>query len=119
MEIKITLVCPACEGETIKKNGMKNYGKQNYRCGDCGRQFIGDHALDYKGSRSDISHRIELMLVRGVGIRDIAEIEGISIKKVLSVLTKSKKNITPKQNHYDSLEVDEFGTYVGKKARKL
>ena len=50
---------------------------------------------------------------------DIAEIEGISIKKVLSVLTKSKKNITPKQNHYDSLEVHEFWTYVGKKARKL
>jgi len=119
MEIKITLVCPACESQSIKKNGIKSYGKQNYCCKNCGRQFVGDHALDYKGARSDMAHRIELMLVRGVGIRDVAEIEGVSVKKVLSVLVKSRKNITPKQSHYDSLEVDEFWTYVGKKQRKL
>ena len=119
MEIKITLVCPDCVGQSIKKNGIKSSGKQNYCCKDCGRQFIGDHALDYKGARSDINHRIEFMLVRGVGIRDVAEIEGVSIRKVLSVLTKSKKNILPKESHYDNLEVDEFWTYVGKKQRKL
>jgi len=43
------------------------------------------------------------MLFRGIGIRDISVIEQVSIKKMLSVL----KIITPKQKHYDSLEVDE------------
>ena len=52
------------------------------------------------------------MIVRGVGIRDIAEIEKISIKKVLSVLVNSNHIIKPKQSHYDSLEVDEFWTYA-------
>jgi transposase-like protein len=28
-----------------KKNGKKIDGKQNYYCNDCGRQFIGNHAL--------------------------------------------------------------------------
>jgi transposase-like protein len=39
------------------------------------------------------------MLVRGVGIRDIAEIEKISIKKVLSVLVNSRHLIQPKQQY--------------------
>jgi IS1 family transposase len=59
------------------------------------------------------------MLVRGVGIRDISEIEGVSINKVLAVLLRSNHKIKPKQQHYDSLEVDEFWTYVGNKKNKL
>lgn len=59
------------------------------------------------------------MLVRGIGIRDVAEIEQVSIKKVLSVLVHSNYIITSKQKHYDSLEVDEFWTYVGKRNNKV
>ncbi len=119
MEIKITLFCPTCSGTNIIKNGKKQNSKQNYLCKNCGKQFIGDHALSYKGCHSKIKHRIELMLVRGVGIRDIAEIESISIKKTLSVLTKSKKIFKPKNSHYSALEVDEFWTYVGNKKNKV
>jgi len=119
MRIKITLHCPDCQSEKIKKNGKKTYKKQNYLCKNCGRQFIGDHALRYKGCHSGLTLRILRMLVRGVGIRDIAVIEEISIKKVLSVLVKSNRIITPKQSHYDALEVDEFWTYVGNKKNKI
>ncbi len=97
MEIKIIVRCPRCMSELVKKNGKKSSGKQNYSCLECKRQFIGDHALDYKGCHSKLSHRIMLMLVRGVGIRDISVIEEISTDKVLSVLTKSHKTIT---HHY-------------------
>ena len=58
------------------------------------------------------------MLVRGIGIRDIAEIENVSIKKVLSTLVNSNHTLKPKQSHYDSLEVDEFWSYVGNKKNK-
>jgi transposase-like protein len=70
MKIKIELYCPHCLGTKIKKNGMKSYGKQNYLCKTCGRQFIGDHAPDYKGCHSLMIKRILLMMVRGVGVRD-------------------------------------------------
>jgi IS1 family transposase len=59
------------------------------------------------------------MLVRCIGIRDIAEIEDVSIKKVLSVLVHSRHMIRPKQPYYECLEVDEFWTYVQKKSRKV
>jgi len=63
--------------------------------------------LSYKGWHSELIHKILMMLVRGIGIRDISEIEKMSIKKVLSVLVSSKHTIKPQQNHYDSFEVDE------------
>jgi len=58
------------------------------------------------------------MLVHGIGIRDTAVIEKISVKKVLSTLVNSNHVLKPKQSHYDSLEVDEFWTYVGNKKNK-
>jgi IS1 family transposase/transposase-like protein len=119
MTIKITLYCPKCQSAKIKKNGKKSYGKQNYCCKECGHQFTGDHALSYKGCHSGLTHRILMMLVRGVGIRDAAEIEDVSIRKVLSVLTRSNYVIHPKRTHYDSLEIDEFWTYVGEKKNKV
>ena len=119
MEITITLHCPNCQSANVKKNGKKPSEKQNYFCKNCSRQFIGDHALSYKGCHSGLIHKILMLLVRGVGIRDISEIERISIKKVLSVLVSSKHTLKFRQSHYDSLEVDEFWTYVGKKANTV
>ncbi|WP_444542245.1 IS1/IS1595 family N-terminal zinc-binding domain-containing protein [Capnocytophaga canis] len=36
------------------KNGKISYGKQNYLCKGCHRQFIADHNLTYKGCLSII-----------------------------------------------------------------
>ncbi|MDR0567798.1 MAG: IS1 family transposase, partial [Spirochaetaceae bacterium] len=70
----------------IVKNG-KNNGSQNYLCKDCGRQFIADHEKTYRGCLTGIAELVKIMLVRGVGIRDISAILRISVTKVLKVLT--------------------------------
>jgi transposase-like protein len=75
MKVTITLHCPNCQSAKIKKNGKKTSNQQNYICKECGRQFIGEHALKYKGWHSELIQKILIMLVRGVGIRDIAIIE--------------------------------------------
>ncbi|GHU12328.1 hypothetical protein FACS1894161_0310 [Spirochaetia bacterium] len=62
---------------------------------------------------------IKIMLVRGLGIRDISAVLQVSITKVLKTLTASKYAIQPRQTHYDCLEIDEFWTYVGKKQNKV
>jgi IS1 family transposase len=62
---------------------------------------------------------IKIMLVRGVGIRDIGIILQISIATVLKVLKSTKYRIKPKRTHYDCLEIDEFWTYVGEKKNKV
>ena len=57
-------------------------------------------------------------MVRGSGIRDIAEVERISIGKVLRTLSESTYQIQPKQSYYESIEVDGFWTFVGNKNNK-
>ena len=34
--------CPSCESNSIVKNGKIHNGKQNYKCRNCGRQFVED-----------------------------------------------------------------------------
>lgn len=74
MRITLEIKCPTCLSDSIKKNGIKVDGKQNYQCKDCKRQFIGDHALSYLGCHSGITRKILQLMVRGSGIRDIAEV---------------------------------------------
>ena len=116
---KIILKCPHCHSQTIVKNGKKYNGPQNYLCKICGKQFISDHEKTYVGSISWITSMIKIMLVRGVGIRDISVILKISIKKVLKTLRSSHYEIIPKKKRYDTLEIDEFWTYVGRKTNKI
>ena len=98
---------------------MKSYGKQNYRCKDCHRQFVHDSQLSYRGCQSHIEDKIRLMLVRGCSIADIVVIEKVSKYKVLSVLVKSAHQIKPKKRYYRRIQVDEFWTYVGYKKNKV
>ena len=53
------------------------------------------------------------MTARRCGIRDICAITGYSRDKVQAALKRSPHQITPKQKHYDTLQVDEFHTFVG------
>ena len=118
MRITLEIKCPACLSDSIKKNGTKVDGKQNYQCKICRRQFIGDHALSYQGCHSGIKTKILHLMVRGSGVRDIAEIERVSIGKVLRTLSQSKYQLRAQQSHYETLEVDEFWTFVGHKQNK-
>ena len=119
MKTQITIRCPSCLGLSIKKNGWKIYGKQNYQCKDCHRQFIHETELSYQGCKSHIDDKIRLMLVRGCSIADIVAIEKVSKYKVLSVLVQSEYQIKPKKRYYRRLQVDEFWTYVGCKRNKV
>ena len=98
------MLCPRCSSGKIVKNGAKPYGnKQNHLCKDCGRQFIGDHTLTYKGCHSKISEKIKLLTVRGSGVRDIAVTEKISVGKVLTTLIDASVVLKPKSSFYTSL----------------
>ena len=67
---------------------------------------------------SGITGKILHLMVRGSGVRDITEVERISIGKVLRTLSESIYQIQPKQSHYECLEVDELWTFVGNKQNK-
>ena len=119
MLISIELNCPHCNSPNIVRNGKKSNRTQNYLCKACGKQFISDLARTYRGTLSYIADMIKIMLVRGIGIRDISVILKISVEKVLKTLTSTKYQIKPAHKQYDCLEIDEFWTYVGRKTNKI
>jgi IS1 family transposase/transposase-like protein len=118
MTVEIEIICPHCGSKSIKRNGKKSNGKQNYYCKDCKKQFIADHERIYKGSSQAVTDKVRLMMCRGVGVRDIAEIEGISIWKVPRILVTAVVHLIPQKRHYERLEADEFWTYAGEKKHK-
>ena len=117
--VNITIYCPHCSSGNLIRNGKKLNGTQNYLCKDCRKQFISDHERTYRGTLSWIIDMIKILLVRGVGIRDISAALNISIKKVLNTLKRSRYEIKPKKKHYGTIEVDEFWTFVGRKKNKI
>jgi transposase-like protein len=119
MTITIEIKCPHCHTTNISRNGKKGNGKQNYRCGRCGRQFIGDYQMTYPGCLSGVVAMVKIMPVRGIGIPDISTVLKMSITKVLNVHKSGNYAVRPKQTHYDCLEIDEFWTYGGKKKNKV
>ncbi|MDO5357406.1 MAG: IS1 family transposase, partial [Conchiformibius sp.] len=118
MKIPITLKCPRCQGLNIKKNGFNGNRKQKYDCKICKRCFIGDHALNNKGCHSQSDSMIWRMSAYGNGIRAICSITAYSRDKVQAALS-SHHQITPKQKHYDTLQIDEFHTFFGNKKNKV
>ena len=103
----------------MKRNGKSGNNKQKYLCKTCGRQFIGDHNLDYQGCRCDADEQIWRMSARCCGIRDICNITGYSRGKVQAALKRSTHQTSPQRTHYQTLQVDEFWTFVGKKRNKV
>ena len=114
-----------CKHEVRVKNGKSRHGKQRYKCKECGKTFGDDDGR--------VKHSMELKLraikyyLRGVGIRAIAEVEGVSPAIVLSwvrsfgkLLEKHLRQVQlPKDaKNIQILELEEMFSFVEKKLEK-
>ena len=117
-ELGIQIYCPHCYSYAVVKNGKKATGQQNFLCKNCGKQFL--HEYLYWGADPAKKQLIRRMLVRGSGIRDIAQVLGVSQGCVLRQLEQQAEQtaLKPEKLHYQKLQIDELWSYVGKKKRK-
>ncbi|MBA3442003.1 MAG: IS1 family transposase [Pyrinomonadaceae bacterium] len=58
--------CPHCGLSPSKKNGHTHYGKQNYQCLSCGRQFVEDSQRLDQPTRALIKKLLERIPLRGM-----------------------------------------------------
>ena len=116
MQITKSFDCPHCLSVKVVKNGRKNSGVQNYRCQTCGKQFQDDYL--YWRAKKENKKLVYRMLIRGSGIRDIADILQISQGCVLRVLlSHADLKLKPKHSSYHQVQVDELYSFVGKKKK--
>jgi len=67
--------CPHCQSSNIVKNGLTAYGKQNYRCHHCKRQFV-ERTPSITFEREEL---LKDLLLERVSLRAIARILKVSL----------------------------------------
>jgi insertion element IS1 protein InsB len=77
------LCCPQCGLSHIKRNGHTYYGKQNYQCKECDRQFVEDS----QHIGEEMRYLIKLLLLERLSLRGICRVAGVSLKWLLDFIT--------------------------------
>ena len=111
--------CPDCQSTHISKNGIRR-SKQNYKCKNCGRQFVENPQTD-RGYSDDVRRICLRMYVNGSGFRAIQRVTGIHHTTVITWV-KQVGELLPDAYDPDEIpevgELDELQTFVGSKKTK-
>ena len=121
--------CPNCGSGRNKKNGHIHNGKQNYRCKDCGRQFVGD--CEHKTIGEETKELIKRALLERNSLRGICRIFGVSLTWLLGYIAElygalpTDLSLGPQAHrsgfapvHLVTVEADEMWSFVFRKADK-
>lgn len=117
------LTCPQCQLSHIKKNGHTHYGKQNYQCLRCHRQFV----IRHETVSSSEKELIKSLLLERISLRGICRVLEISLGWLLNFIEGLYLN-NPNDLNFQIpdnaeielllLEADELWSFVQKKENK-
>lgn len=101
------MACIHCGSSEIKKNGHTHYGKQNYYCHGCGRQFV-ESGQDWFVSESERTLINKLLLER-ISLSGICRVVGVSESWLLKYIKELYSNLPDDLNADQSLpEIEEY-----------
>ena len=117
------LRCPRCQLSHIKRNGHTYYGKQNYQCLLCDRQFVIKNITVSPEKRQ----LIKSLLLERISLRGICRVLKVSLAWLISFIEQQYQR-TPPDLHFIEpaaaeietfcLEADELRSFVAKRANK-
>ena len=108
--------CPRCHSTEISKNGFRGT-QQNYRCRDCGRQFI-ESPQTHRGYSDDVRELCLKMYLNGMGFRAIERVTEIHHTTIISWVKQATEALEEREKPSEIPqvgEVDELQTFVGSK----
>lgn len=123
------IFCPNCHSHKIKKNGHTHYGKQNYKCNSCSRQFVlNNHHTVSEGLR-ELARRA---LKERLSLRGICRLLGVSLSWMMNFAVQTwssapddlgvRKDLLQirekKKIQIIGLQADEMWSFVGCKQNK-
>lgn len=114
--------CPKCGSQYIVKNGHIHNGKNRFKCGDCGRQFVENPTK--KVISQSTKDLIDLLLLERISLAGIARVTGVSelwLQKYVNEKYESvpqKVNVRSKKKGKLILQCDEAWSFVGDKGNK-
>ncbi|MBD1930956.1 MULTISPECIES: IS1 family transposase [Cyanophyceae] len=114
--------CPKCDSRYVVKNGHTHTGKQNFKCRDCGRQFVTtpSHQPVSKSTRE----LIDRLLLEKISLAGIVRATGVSerwlqyyVNQKLGAV-KREVQVTSKKKGKLIIQCDEMWSFVGCKGNK-
>jgi insertion element IS1 protein InsB len=114
------LRCPRCQLSHIKRNGHNYYGKQNYQCKLCRRQFV----IKNETVSQDKQQLIKSLLLERLSLRGICRVLKVSLSWLLNFIEQLYLT-TPADLNFSEpvaaeieifcLEADELWSFVAKR----
>jgi insertion element IS1 protein InsB len=117
------LRCPRCQLSHIKQNGHTYYGKQNYQCLRCRRQFV----VREPTVSPDKQELIKSLLLERVSLRGICLVLGVSLAWLINFVEQLYLSNPKDLNFVEPvaagieifcLEADELWSFVEKRTNK-
>jgi len=117
------LICPRCQLSHIKRNGHTYYGKQNYQCLLCDRQFV----IRTQTVSSEKQELIKSLLLERISLRGICRVLKISLSWLLNFIEELYRGTPGDLNFVEPaaveidifcLEADELWSFVERRENK-
>ena len=117
------LRCPRCRLSHIKKNGHTYYGKQNYQCKLCDRQFVTRHET----VSEEKQELIKSLLLERISLRGICRVLKVSLAWLINFIEQLYQRTPPDLNFSEPLateieifcvEADELWSFVTRRENK-
>ena len=86
------LSCPKCGSSYVVKNGKIHNGKQNFKCRDCGRQFV--QYPENKVIDTATKELIDKLLLERISLAGIARVAGVSEPWLHKYVQEKQADIT-------------------------
>ncbi len=117
--IKPLLTCPTCGSNDINKNGTTRHGNQNYKCRDCGRQFVENPK--WRRIQDETKATIERMLLEKIPLAGIArslEVSESWLQQYVNAYYATvprQVQVQPKLRRRLTVQMDELWSFVENK----
>jgi IS1 family transposase/transposase-like protein len=114
--------CPNCQSCDVVKNGRTRHDKQNYKCRDCGRQFVENPQWRMISEETKgIVDRLLLEKLPLAGIARALQISELWLQRYINQKYKQVKRevqVRPKPKSPLKVQMDELWSFVDRKGNK-
>jgi insertion element IS1 protein InsB len=114
--------CPNCSSKEVSRNGKTRHGKQNFKCRDCGRQFVlNPEWKPITEEQKELISRMLLERISQAGIARVLQVSEDTVQRYVNsqaAAVKKQVDVTPKEKKRLNVQMDELWSFVDSKGNQ-
>jgi len=114
--------CPRCGSEEVSRNGQTRHRKQNYKCRECGRQFVLNPTWKaITKEQQELMSRMLLERISQAGIARVLQVSEDTVQRYVNaraVVEKKQVEVSAKPKKRLNVQMDELWSFVDHKGNQ-